>query len=308
MKTIKTSDFYRYAFYVVLALLVLSVASHLIAAQELPGGLSALRALPEAGRPEAPKVAAGGDWSGSTGPAPTPKLPSRTGETGASEWVATVGRKIVLEGYVRLRVPLGRVEGTARRVAAIATRYGGYVGSMKVYEDHAEVVLRVPSEHFSDALEDVRGLGEVVEVATSARDVTETYVDLQARLNALRAVESRLLALLEKAETVEDMLKVEDYLRRIRVDIERIEAQLKNLERSASYSTVRVVVEAPPKKIKPIVTFPQFDPLPAIASGLRSMYNVIYGLIVLFLSLLPLAPPALAAFLAYRYLKRRKEK
>ena len=305
MEVIRTPDFYRYAFYVALALLVLLAAYHLVAPQG-PSAFKAPATFPEVGRPEALKAA--GDLRESTGAVPTPAVPSRAEEVGVAEWAAIARRKIISEGYVRLRVPLEHVEKTVREAAGIAVKYGGYVGSMEVYEDHAVVVLRVPSEHFDEALEDVKKLGEVVEVRTSARDVTETYVDLQARLNALKAVESRLLALLEKAETVEDMLKVEDYLRRIRVDIERIEAQLKNLERSISYSTIRVAIEAPPKRIKPIVTFPQFDPLPAIASGLRCMYNVVYGLIVLFLSLLPLGPLALVAFLAYKYLKRRKEK
>ncbi len=89
------------------------------------------------------------------------------------------------------------------------------------------MLLRVPQEKFNKTLEELKKLASVVEVSTTARDVTEQYIDLGARLKALRAQEERLLQLLQQAKTVEGLLKVGDYLTRVRSSIKRYEAQLK---------------------------------------------------------------------------------
>ncbi len=229
--------------------------------------------------------------------------PSVTGEAEAG-WVLTT-RMLIREGYLRLRVGREKVEKVAEQVANIAVSLGGYVAQMTVYEDKARVVVRVPFDKFDEAMRSLKTLGEVVEASTYAQDVTEEYVDLNARLAALKQVEARLLALLERAQTVEEILKVEDYLKRIRVEIERIEARIKYLERRVEYSTIRVDIEAPPKEVKPIVMFPSFDPLPALAEGLKLMYNIVYAVIVLVIAMVPLAALSVVCYLAYKYLGKR---
>lgn len=233
----------------------------------------------------------------------------KTVETSSTGPTFTIpeGRKITLEGSVRLRVGEGAVERTAEELAKVAVRLGGYTGETNVREDWGYVVLRVPSERFDEALEEVKKLGTTVEVTTSARDVTEQYVDLSARLNTSKALEQRLLRLLEQARNVEEMLKVEEYLSRVRAEIEMYTAQLKNLERVIQYSTLYVYLEAPPKEVKPIVQFPTFDPLPAVADAVRLLYSVIYALITALIGLSPLAAIGVASYLGYRKLKGQKQ-
>ncbi|MEM1509611.1 MAG: DUF4349 domain-containing protein [Thermofilaceae archaeon] len=217
------------------------------------------------------------------------------------------GRKVIMEGYVRLRV--GGIEDVSRvaeRASRLADAFGGYVGEMYVGEDYAVVLLKVPQEKFNKTLEELKKLASVIEVSTTARDVTEQYIDLEARLKALRAQEERLLQLLSQAKTVEELLKVEDYLTRVRSNIEWYEAQLKNLERSVQFSSIRVHIEAPPKEIKPIVTFPSFDPMPALASALGLLYSVIYGTIILLIGFSPLMLAGVFGYLAYtKFVKTR---
>lgn len=167
------------------------------------------------------------------------------------------------------------------------------------------MLLRVPQEKFNKTLEELKKLASVVEVSTTARDVAEQYIDLGARLKALRAQEERLLQLLQQAKTVEGLLKVGDYLTRVRSSIEWHEAQLKNLERGVQFSSVRVYIEAPPREVKPIVAFPSFDPTPALASALGLLYSAIYGAIVLLIGLSPLTLAGASGHLAYTKLKRR---
>ena len=213
------------------------------------------------------------------------------------------GRKVVVEGYVRLRVGEGEVKTVANKLSGIAERLGGYIGEMSVWESGGYVILKVPYDRHSEALEEVEKMGEVVEVRTVASDVTEQYVDLSARLNASRALERRLLEMLAQAKNVEEMLKVEDYLARVRADIERYEAQLKNLERRVRFSTIYVQIEAPPKEVKPFIQFPTFDVMPALARALGLLYSVIYALITAAIGLSPLAALGVTGYLVYRKLR-----
>ena len=259
---------------------------------------------------EAPRVTA---LEGAKAPVPPPltgyeaggKSGGQTRETGS--WMATLGRMVIVEGRVKIRVERGQIESAAEKIASIAVNLGGYVAQMNLYEDRVYIVIKVPVEKFEDAIKMVREVGEVVEVSTSASDVTEEYVDLNARLNALRRVEERLLSLLDKAQTVEEILKVEDYLRNIRVEIERIEAQLKYLERRVEYSTIRVEIESPPKQVKPMVVFPSFNPLPAVAAGLAAMYSVIYLLITVIIAILPLIAIGIPIYILYKKRSSKKE-
>jgi len=81
---------------------------------------------------------------------------------------------------------------------------------------------------------------------------------------------------------------------------EALEAQLRNLERAVQYSKIRVQVEAPPKEVRPIVTFPSFDPHPALASALALLYSAVYALIAAAVVLAPFATLGAGAHLGYR--------
>lgn len=241
-----------------------------------------------------------------------PAVPAHaTGQTGSerSEPAFTLpeGRKVAVEGFVRLRVGEGEVKTVASRLSVVAERLNGYIGEMSVWESGGYVILKVPYDRYNEALEEVKGLGDAVEVRTVASDVTEQYVDLSARLNASKALERRLLEMLSQARDVEEMLKVEEHLARVRAEIEWYEAQLKNLERRVQFSTLYVQIEAPQKEVKPLVQFPTFDAMPALARALALLYSVIYALITAVIGLSPLAALGATGYLAYRKLKAKPQ-
>jgi len=140
----------------------------------------------------------------------------------------------------------------------------------------------------------------------NAIDVTEEYIDLVARLNNSKAVEARLLALLEKAKTVEDILKVEGQLRIVREEIERLTAKLRYLENRIEYSTITVEFTGP--KEKPEIEWPTFEFLQAVADGLSAMYGMIYVIIILLFALMPLIIIGAIAYAIYKLYKRYRSK
>jgi len=90
----------------------------------------------------------------------------------------------------------------------------------------------------------LRGLAvDVTSKSSSSRDVTEEYVDLSAKLQNLEATEAQLLRIMEKAETVEDILNVQRELSKTRDEIERTKARMQYLERTSASSLITVRLE-----------------------------------------------------------------
>jgi hypothetical protein len=155
----------------------------------------------------------------------------------------TEDRKIVKTGYITLEVE--DIAETLDEVAEMADELNGYVVSSYKYEyEHrveGRIIIRVSFEKFEEAFERLRQLATAVPYEnTTAKDVTEEYVDLEAQLSNLLATEAQYLALMEEAETVEEMLKVQKELSNVRGEIEQIEGRMKYLEQTSETSLIEV--------------------------------------------------------------------
>jgi len=186
------------------------------------------------------------------------ELPSLPGEGGRDEsllpgWGVvdeneitdklTEDRKIVKTGSMTLEVE--DIAETMDEVAEIADELNGYIVSSYKYEYErgvsGHIIIRVPFEKFEEAFERLRQLATAVPYeTTTAEDVTEEYVDLEAQLHNLQATEAQYLALMEKAENVEEMLKVQKELSNVRGEIEQIEGRMKYLEQTSETSLIEV--------------------------------------------------------------------
>ena len=158
----------------------------------------------------------------------------------------TEDRKIVKTGSMTLEV--GNITETMDEVAEMADELNGYVVSSYKYEYERKVLgritIRVPSEKFEEAFARLRQLAIAVPYEnTTAKDVTEEYVDLEAKLSNLLATEAQYLALMEKAENVEEMLMVQKELSNVRGEIEQIEGRMKYLEQTSETSLIAVDLE-----------------------------------------------------------------
>lgn len=103
------------------------------------------------------------------------------------------------------------------------------------------IIIRVPSASFDAFIADIsRGVNHFDRKEISAEDVSEEYIDVQARLNAKRVLEKRYFELLGKATKVSEMLEIEHSLSEVREEIEAKEGRLKYLQSQVSMSTVRL--------------------------------------------------------------------
>jgi len=158
----------------------------------------------------------------------------------------TSDRKIVKTGSITLEVK--DIAETMDKVAEMAGELNGYVVSSYKYEyeqgNSGHITIRVPAEKFDEAFARLRQLAIAVPYeTTTAQDVTEEYVDLEAQLHNLQATEAQYLALLEKAETVEDMLKVQKELSNVRGQIEQIQGRMQYLERTSDTALIEVTLQ-----------------------------------------------------------------
>ena len=166
--------------------------------------------------------------------------------SGTTVLLTTDERMIVRNGDMSLVVE--DVAQAMQAISQLASGLNGYVVSSSVSGEEEEmrgwISIRVPDESFEQALADIRELAVRVESeSTSSRDVTEEYIDLEARLANAEATEQEFLALLEKAEDVDDILRIYESLSRIREEIEQIKGRMQYLERTSSMSLISVYLE-----------------------------------------------------------------
>ena len=108
------------------------------------------------------------------------------------------------------------------------------------YNRSAHYTLRVPSESFSTLMNSLSDLGNIPYTHTYTENVSAQYYDAQARLTAYTTQEARLLEMMEIAETVSDVIAIEEKLTELRYQIESIQTSLNNWDRRVDYSYVYV--------------------------------------------------------------------
>jgi hypothetical protein len=136
------------------------------------------------------------------------------------------------------------------QVDAMVKRHGGFIASSQVSGETGQSrsghwKLRVPITRFDEFLQEAQGkLGEVRSLARNSQDVSEEYYDVEARIRNKRQEEARLLKLLaEQTGSLEDVLRVERELSRVREEIERLEGRLRVLADLTSLTTITLRIE-----------------------------------------------------------------
>ncbi len=162
-----------------------------------------------------------------------------------------IERRIISNGFIAITVDA--VPPAVSQVEGLADSLGGFVEQLSVFGQgeraQAEITIRVPQDRFSDALERLRQLGDVQEENLNSQDVTEQFIDLEARLRSTEREEESLLNLLQRADTVQEILTIERELARVRSEIERFQGQLNFLERRVALATITVSLFGPEARI-----------------------------------------------------------
>lgn len=139
------------------------------------------------------------------------------------------------------------LESLLSSIDAKVAELGGYVESRSVRmgassndSRYANLTIRIPADKLDAFTEHVSTVGNVTSTTESAEDVTLNYVATESKKKALEAEETRLLALIEKAENLNELLQLEKRLTEVRTDLEKVTSQLKLYDNLVDYGTVQL--------------------------------------------------------------------
>ncbi|MEA2642340.1 MAG: hypothetical protein QOF51_3734 [Chloroflexota bacterium] len=240
---------------------LLSLAAVLSACGPAPGSQqvssdSLRAAAPPAGAPNA----AGGIGAGALTQRSAANTSATSGQPVSAQTqpdVALPPLDRMIVATVNLSINAQNAVEAERQAESVAARYGGFVGSSNVRDvdgvRQATVTIRIPTARFTDALAELRGIGErVTDETRSTQDVTEEYTDVQSNVRNLQSTEARILSLMEKTTTLEQTLQLQRELTNVRGQIERLQGRQRVLESQSDLATIALritepVVPAPPR-------------------------------------------------------------
>ena len=206
-------------------------------------------------------------------------------------------------------------------ITALANEFGGFVVSSNLYQSftsfgmevpEATIVIRVSSERLDEALTRIKeGAVDIQYENRSGQDVTNQYVDLQARLKAKQAAEQKLLEILDQAVRAEDVLAIYLQVQNVQTEIEQLKGQIQYLEESAALSSIsiRLIAEEGTQPIELGPWRPEGAAKEAIQDLILFFQNFVDFLIYFVLSILPalilVAIPLYVVYLIGRAVYRR---
>ncbi|MCC5850684.1 MAG: DUF4349 domain-containing protein [Verrucomicrobia bacterium] len=133
------------------------------------------------------------------------------------------------------------VEASMKSIVDEVAEVGGFVQNQNLVEDkRATLTLRIPSDKLPGFMAHLEEKGKVLHSRVNVEDITDQYVDLEARMGTLVALRDRLHTLLDRAETVEEVLRIERELSRVQGEIDSMEARLKSMRGRSEMATVQL--------------------------------------------------------------------
>jgi len=221
-------------------------------------------------------------------------------EPGGLPW----GRRIIRRA--NLEVELSDVDRGIARLTAAVDSLGGYVADTQTHTDaegtvQGVITAYVPPELFSRAVDELAALGRVTSRRIAGQDVSEEFVDLEARVRNLEWHETQLRSIMAKAQKVADLLTVENELARVRGEIERLTGRVRFLKARSELATIQVnLTRLPLTGPADGVTRLLQEVRAALRDGWYGAFHVTTVILVFIAQMSPLIIPALGAWVIYR--------
>jgi len=251
---------------------------------------------------------------GGTAPnAPAAQKISLDQATDAQNAPVPLNRKIIRNADLTLEAE--SPEGSLQKITAVAESKGGFVvesqetsSDVKTTEhDIVTMTVRVPAERFNEALDEIRkSASRVIVENVKGDDVTEEFIDIEARLKAEKALEAQFIEIMKRANSVQDALDVQRQLADVRGEIEKIEGRKRFLENQSSLSTIKIRLQTPTVFAASSTGF--FYRLgQSFSSGFDFALNFVLGLVTFVVAIIPFAVIiGLPLYFIARYLWRRQ--
>ncbi len=137
----------------------------------------------------------------------------------------------------------GYIESSSLNMNTNSYSYYYNNGDKYYVANTASLTIRVPDDKLQNFVDSVEAQSNITYSSSSSEDVTLQYADIETRIKALRTEEDRLLDFMEKAETIEDMMSVEDRLTEVQYELQSYEAKIRTMDNKISYSTINLSID-----------------------------------------------------------------
>lgn len=148
---------------------------------------------------------------------------------------------------VNMQVETENLDTVLQQINDRIAQLGGYIGASNVQNGSAysgrryrsaSLTIRIPAKELDVFLNRVGEVTNIVSSQKTVEDVTLNYVATESRMKALQTEEARLLELMNKAETLEELLTIERRLTDVRTELEKVTSALKVLDNQVDYATI----------------------------------------------------------------------
>lgn len=237
-----------------------------------------------------------------------PSMKAVTSESGrdfSSSSENTSSARIQING--NLTVQVRNISTAMESIQSLIDQYGGSITSSNLgnsYDRYGNLSALVPRESFYeliDAIEKV--VSEVTSENINSLDVTEEFVDIEARLNVMKQTESRFIALLSDASDVEEIMSVEKELMRLRGDIDSLEGRIKYLNKTTDNAVLNIHIT----EEKPIIG-DDWSFLDSLDNSVRNLISLGKNIANFLITIIVFSPilivVSLISFFGYRIGKR----
>ena len=227
-------------------------------------------------------------------------------------------RKIIRNADITIEVP--STTDAQHRVTSIAEAHGGFVVTSEAKQRESndpaqrtldiKLVVRIPSNQFGAAFDEIKQLASnTPEEQVKSQDVTEDFIDLEARIKTQKALEIQFLEIMRQATKIADALEVQRQIAEVRTEIEQLEGRKRFLENRSSLSTINVNIQT----TKPVIAVTQSGFRHSLREAVSDSVGMASDMVLFFARFVIMMVPVvlfvlLPSGIAIRYLVRRAKR
>lgn len=158
------------------------------------------------------------------------------------KWIITVDMRAETEDMDTLLRELNTRIGSLEGYVESSNVYNGSAYSQSRRYRNASLTIRIPAQRVDAFTEALSGISNITSTDKDMKDITLTYVSVESRKKALQTEETRLLELMEQAETMSDLLEIEARLTEVRYELESVTSQLRVYDNQVDYATIYLYI------------------------------------------------------------------
>ncbi len=185
--------------------------------------------------------------------------PSSDVITDSSSTVGTTNRKIVKTATLSIKTK--NYEEFMANINSKLEKYEGYVEQSQEYNydnnsnRHADMDVKIPADKLEGFIEELASIGTITSKTITSDDITDSYIDVESRIKALETEKETLLALLGKAESLSDVIELQERLSEVNSDLESMKAQKQSYDGMVAYSGVHLDISEVERVVESDNTF-----------------------------------------------------